>query len=52
MEGNGAEAAAPTGGIARRVDADKRPPPDLPHLRWLLRIAGVVCSGGGAAADE
>jgi diguanylate cyclase (GGDEF)-like protein len=50
MEGNGAEAAAPAGGIVRRSDADKRPPPDLTHLRWLLRIAGVVCSGGGAAA--
>jgi diguanylate cyclase (GGDEF)-like protein len=51
MEGNGGEAAAaPAGGIARRVDADKRPPQDLSHLRWLLRIAGIVCSGGGAAA--
>ena len=50
MEGNGVEAAAPTGGIARRVDADKRPPRDLTHLRWLLRIAGIVCTGGGAAA--
>jgi diguanylate cyclase (GGDEF)-like protein len=50
MEGNGGEAAAPAGGIARRADADKRPPPDLSHVRWLLRIAGVVCSGGGAAA--
>jgi diguanylate cyclase (GGDEF)-like protein len=50
MEGNGEAAAAPAGTIARRVDAEKRPPRDLTHLRWLLRIAGVVCSGGGAAA--
>jgi diguanylate cyclase (GGDEF)-like protein len=50
MEGNGEQAAAPAGTIARRVDAEKRPPRDLTHLRWLLRVAGVVCSGGGAAA--
>src|SRR4030043_109531 len=51
MEGNGGEAAAaPAGGIARRCGADTRPPQDLSHLRWLLRIAGIVCSGGGAAA--
>jgi len=51
MEGNGVEAAAaPAGSIGRRVDTEKRPPPDLTHLRWLLRIAGIVCSGGGAAA--
>jgi len=51
MVGNGGEAAPPpTGGIARRVDGEKRPPQDLGHLRWLLRIAGAVCSGGGAAA--
>jgi diguanylate cyclase (GGDEF)-like protein len=53
MEGNGGEAPPPQAGgagIARRVDAEKQPPRDLTHLRWLLRIAGVVCSGGGAAA--
>jgi len=53
MEDNGGKAApapADGGSIARRVDAEKRPPSDLTHLRWLLRIAGVVCSGGGAAA--
>jgi len=53
MEGNGGEAApAPAAGnsIARRVDGEKRPPRDLTHLRWVLRIAGAVCSGGGAAA--
>ena len=50
MEGNGVEAAAPAGSIGRRVDTEKRPPPDLTHLRWVLRIAGVVCSVGGATA--
>jgi diguanylate cyclase (GGDEF)-like protein len=50
MEGNGEAAEAPAGTVARRVDAEKRPPRDLTHLRWLLRIAGIVCSGGGAAA--
>lgn len=42
-------AAAPTGRIGRRVDGDKWPLPDLVRLRWLLRIAGAVCSVGGAA---
>jgi diguanylate cyclase (GGDEF)-like protein len=50
MEGNAVEAAAAPASIGRRVDTEKRPPPDLTHLRWLLRIAGVVCSGGGATA--
>jgi len=51
MASNGEEAApAPTGRIGRRADTDKRPPPDMGRLRWLLRIAGVTCAVGGAAA--
>ena len=50
MVNNGGEAAPADGSIARRVHVEKRPLPDLAHLRWLLLIAGAICSGGGAAA--
>jgi diguanylate cyclase (GGDEF)-like protein len=50
MANNGGEAGPADGSIARRVHVDKRPPPDLTHLRWFLLVAGAICSGGGAAA--
>ena len=51
MACNGEEAAPlPTGHIGRRVDGDQRLPSDLRRLRWLLRIIGLICSVGGAAA--
>ena len=50
MASNGGEAAPAPTGIARRIDTEKRPPPDLGRMRWLLFIAGLTCSSGGAAA--
>ncbi len=51
MASNGEEAAAEsTGRIGRRVDGERRPPPDLGRLRWLLRIGAGACALGGAAA--
>jgi diguanylate cyclase (GGDEF)-like protein len=50
MVNNGGESAPADGSITRRVHVEKRPLPDLTHLRWLLVIAGAICSGGGAAA--
>ena len=50
MASNGEEAVPVPTGIARRVDSEGRPPPDLGRMRWLLRVAGITCSGGGAAA--
>ena len=50
MASNGGDAAPAPTGIARRIDTEKRPPPDLGRMRWLLLIAGLTCSGGGAAA--